>query len=153
MTALVPRRILALREEIKRLAAEERLALVDLFEPCELRRLRDIERMETIAALLQGRKGDVSEIARQVRADLRLYLTSGWQRDKHHEGPADPRHQAMFDFLRASDGDLPSFRTLRRHASNLATCSPPRGQQSIEIEHTREIMLSEKGAKPCQDPG
>ena len=121
MTALVPRRILALREEIKRLAAEERLALVDLFTPAELRRLRDVERLEVIAALIEGRKGDASEIARQVRADLRLYLTSSWHRDKHHEGPADPRHQAMFDFLRANDGDLPSFRTLRRHASSLAT--------------------------------
>ena len=135
MTAAIPRRILDLRGQIKRLSADERLALADLVAPCEIRRLRDVEQFEAVAALFHGRDvRNATKAAGQVLNELKLYLAGAWQRDRHHDVPENPEHSALFNYLTASGGKLPSFRTMRRHASTLATCARPRGRDSIGIE-------------------
>ena len=108
------------REAVKALPADARAKLADLFQPGELKRLREVERMECQLALFVGRSGHHTEIARQIFADLRLYAASSWLVDKHGDAPTNPRHQAMFDYLRSSDGEVPSLRTLRRRAAELA---------------------------------
>ncbi len=104
----------AWRTAAKKLSATERERLADLFSSAELARLRKVEQAEAIVRLRISRAGADRPLAEAVVGELTLYRNSSWLADQYRSAPTDPRHVAMFELLRATAGEIPSARTLRR---------------------------------------
>ena len=104
---------------ITNLTVETRARLAHLFTKSAIRRQRLAERDAAYRALAVGRPGTGSEIAAEIRRDLRRYNATAYQYERHRPPPAD-RKALMHKILTSSGGNVLSERALRRVLAGLS---------------------------------
>lgn len=101
------------RAMIRRLPLADREQLAPLFSRAYLRDARMAERDAAILATVAGRRGNVSELARELRKALSRYASGQWRVDRNQDSPFDPRNRDLHHILKLSKGRVLATKTLR----------------------------------------